>query len=1010
MSPESDHRVLAISETPEMQAMTYYNRLAAYHYLAEYYLSPANMLPHLDVENTNWLRDSEPLARFAEKDAVLFWDTPVRIEDQRGTDPFFSNKTVLSTQTARAMIDYVRQGGALVVAGGVLNYGQNHPKIGSMDARKGHLRHFYGLAYSPLAEILPVRIEKGVTLQKFQDSTGKTLAMETPGEAPLLQGLDLAAWPVSAYHKATPKEGAEILLEASNGDPLLVRWGVGEGRVLCVLAAPRGGSVADNPDTAPAPYWKDEAVLWDRCLRWAMGEDFAASEDEDNLRSNYSRLLQPQKRPALEYLLARFPYGTDVRSESIPRNMKPLALKYFADLHMQFIVNAGLFLINEHKGGGMPLESARRFNSSMTEILRDVGLYCFYKPEPHRAADKIGQLPEEAYAQKTMPGEGIALNYGEPRPCPLCPAVIDYAEKQLDQMGEVVQHSPYIQGFFCDDEWAWVMGYRNPYEGNPGVACYSPWANAIYESKTGRKPPLPQYQEPGYVAPEDDPWLEWCEIIRQDSAYTYNQAIGDAAKKHRADLRLSNYPGGFDGASDLIVEEAYLDCWKESELEAFERVDVRCNWLGDYQRNQIPLYVLLGIFRMPEDKSIYPETMRLTIGASLAAGAKGLILWNSENIWSPWLQHPGRDTLEVEARRTGDWLERFGPAVLKMTKPDSDFWMLSGWFWVNSFDSYFFVYPTQDMSEVEEKERTWWTFQISDVAGPAALRAGLPVEFVTERQLLDAERLAARKAVFLPGLQYCRQGVVDNLETYIAEGGKVYMDTSAAVKIEGAEILPVDFSKYHFDINAGKRPVAQPNEEMYRKHRAMRQGYVQEGIEAIRKVVLPQMQPAFAIDSDEAAWRTLQNGDTTYLFVLNVNTDQARTFSVTCRDIPEALKDFETGEALALDNAGTFQTTLPAGGWKIFALLPAPYGGLDIEQASVQQGVRVKGKVLDANKALLKATVPIRITVWGAGDEAFVFHAASDAGLIDVQMPAAPIRNPDRVVVDSPWDVQMVVR
>src|SRR5690606_2286416 len=180
--------------------------------------------------------------------------------------------------------------------------------------------------------------------------------------------------------------------------------------------------------------------------------------------------------------------------------------------------------------------------------------------------------------------------------------------------------------------------------------------NAYYKSVTGQDAPPPVYREPGYVAPEDNPFLQWAQIIRTDAFREYNQAIADAAEPYRPDLILSNYPGGFEGNLDVMIEEFYLDCWKVSELLALERIDARANYREDYTRTQYPVWGLMGIFRMPEDKSIYPETLRLTAGVGLGGGVKGLILWNASNLWTPNMQHPGREALYVEARRLGDYL------------------------------------------------------------------------------------------------------------------------------------------------------------------------------------------------------------------------------------------------------------------------------------------------------------------------------------------------------------------
>jgi uncharacterized membrane protein len=998
--PPSGIPVLVVTETPETRGINYVNGEAAAMALLDYFLSPRSILaPDFAVTQAGWQRDERPFAAIDRVRAVLLWDVPRAVRDQRGTDPYYADRDVITDDVAAHLAEFVRAGGGLVVAGGAMCYGSGHERLGSADYRTPNRRQYLGLAGSPLAEILPVEVPDAVTLAAFEDAGHKRPAVSVARPDAMIDGLDLAAWPFEAIHRVRAKEGAEVLVAATDGSPLIVRWAVGKGRVVCVLASPRGGVLVRGADRAASPVWPQEAVLWDRALRWALGLDFAGKDAEAALVAKYEAIIADAPPVPLALVTGAFPYGTHAVDAGLPRSLAPLAMKYFAGLGMNHIVSSGFAHVLPDAKDSRGPEAVAAYVSRTAQAAARHNLYVFVEPAPADGARLAGLDPKE-WAQVTQPGGKFALHYGQPRPCPMSPAVLVHAAEQMQRWAAVLAGEPRVRGALCDDEYAWVMGYRTAYEGDPGLACYAPWAAERFKKATGLDVPTPVYREPGYVMPEGDPFLRWCEVMRQDPFAEYNAALVAAARKGRPDLLVSNYPGGFEGTADFAIEEVYLDCWKESELEAFERLDVRANFRADRPRRDFPITALIGVFRMPETKSAYPESVRLTAGASLAAGARGMILWNAMNLWAPWFQHPGRDALEAEAKRLGAYLERFGPMHLVLERPESDVWMLSGWFWVNTFDNLLLVPPAPGGGP--DKERPWWHFQTSDVAGPAAMRAGLPVEFVTEKQLMS-DALMDRKAVLLPGFIYAREAVVRNLERYAAAGGKVFLDQSARVKIEGATVLPVDLGRWHADIAAGKRPIAEPCEANYRKHRAMREAYIDEAARVMREAVTPAVGPRVRLEGAAGAVAWMTNGAARYLYVFNTNTDGPERFTVRCRDVPPVIIDVEAGEAVrAVESDGErrFHVYLPPGGWRVFAMLPAAIRGVRIAARRADGGpVTVSAEIIDEAGERLRAAVPLEITLAAEDGRTLALHAAASEGVVEKVIPVEGAVPPPRTVL-----------
>ncbi|OXU15131.1 putative membrane protein [Sedimentisphaera salicampi] len=971
--------VLCISETTETTKRYYYNDAGAYMYLMERYFSPERILDEcFNVTQVNWSKAQQHLNKCENYDAVILWEAPCYIKDSRNDDPYHKDVDVINEQTAEKIVDYVKNGGALVVAGGVVNYGNGHPLTGaSTDAGEGK-RKYIGYRESPLRAVLPLEIRDDVTIAAMdREQIQKTCNSE------LLDSINLKNWPANAYHKTRKKKGAENLALLDNL-PLISRWQVNEGRVAAVTAAPRANILVKNEKNALNPIWSKEAVLWDRIIRWAMGIPFQSSEKEAQLVQKYKNLASgPQELP-FGARLGEYPYIAHVLDAAMPDNILNLNYKYINDLNFNNVVMQGYHSIGKLDYQDTP-ESLLKWCKEHTRALEENNLSMIARPA--MAESVKFHIPDpNQWAQKVLPSGEFASHYGGYKPCPYNKYVQKYAKEQMKQYMPVLSEFQRIRGIVPEDEWAWTLGYRNPYEGGQGIGCYSPWVNKRFKKLTGKEAPAPEYKEKGYIAPEDDLWLKWCELIRQDAYEEYNEMVTQTARSYREDFLVSNYPGGFEGNTGLMIEEVYLDCWRESPLLAIERMDVRSNFRMDSSRTELPVWAMVGIFRMPEDKSIYPETLRLTTGVCLGSGAKGIILWNYVNLWGQYFQHPGHAWLESEAEAIGDYLHKFGPMFLELEKEPADMWILSGWFWVNSFDNYLHI-PPEETSNYN-KETPWWNIHISEIAGPAAMRAGIYPEFVTEKQLMSKE-LFKQEAVMLPGAIYSRQGVVDNINKYIEKGGKVYLDQSAEIEIPGAETLPVDFSKWHQDIAEGKRPTQRPTEENYKKQRKLSEEHISNAVDVLEEHVTPQVSPNIEIDSTESAYTLLANGRAKYLFVYNADERNQNTFNVTCRNLPNVVYDIEKSELVSEgQNPISFSLSLPPGGWKVFALCENQIGSLKVQKADIEgDKLNISAEIYSENEGIFDAAVPVKIILYGEENKTHEFYRSTSRGKLNIEMP-----------------------
>ena len=135
----------------------------------------------------------------------------------------------------QVIADYVRQGGALVMAGGWLSFQGYQAKAS-----------YHG---TPVEDVLPVEISP---FDDRVETTHGAPVRVVDSQHAVLAGIP-AEWPqFLGYQRVTAKDGAAVLAVVGDGaqDPLVAVWTVGEGRAM-----------AFTSDLAP--HWGTDFVKWD---------------------------------------------------------------------------------------------------------------------------------------------------------------------------------------------------------------------------------------------------------------------------------------------------------------------------------------------------------------------------------------------------------------------------------------------------------------------------------------------------------------------------------------------------------------------------------------------------------------------------------------------------------------------------------------------------------------------------------------------------------------------------
>lgn len=191
------------------------------------------------------LRFPSSVAEMNRFDAIVISDAPA--------DSFLLHPDTLAGEIRpdrlRLIGDYVRQGRGFAMVGGWMSFGGFHGKA-----------HY---AYSPLADLLPVVIDRGDDRMETPEGVYPEV---TAGDHPILAGLS-ADWPdFLGYNRLGAKRGETLLRFRETGDPLLVVDAVGDGRVACFASdiLPHWGSPRFQA-------WPDYVPFWERLFLWLGG-------------------------------------------------------------------------------------------------------------------------------------------------------------------------------------------------------------------------------------------------------------------------------------------------------------------------------------------------------------------------------------------------------------------------------------------------------------------------------------------------------------------------------------------------------------------------------------------------------------------------------------------------------------------------------------------------------------------------------------------------------------------
>jgi len=247
--PKSSVRVLLAGETT-FRIHTHYKGFAAYEtaYVTLSLDQFVSRFKDTRVEFT-FMPNHEVSVRFPltleemqQYDAIVISDAPA--------DSFLLHPDTMTgaikPNRLRVIGDYVRAGGGFAMIGGWMSFGGFQGKA-----------HY---AYTPLADLLPVTIDRGDDRMEIPEGTYPEVVR---GDHPILAGLS-PDWPdFLGYNRFAARGGETLLRFRESGDPMLVVDHVGSGRVAAFASdiLPHWGSPRFQE-------WPDFIRFWENFFVW----------------------------------------------------------------------------------------------------------------------------------------------------------------------------------------------------------------------------------------------------------------------------------------------------------------------------------------------------------------------------------------------------------------------------------------------------------------------------------------------------------------------------------------------------------------------------------------------------------------------------------------------------------------------------------------------------------------------------------------------------------------------
>ena len=832
------------------------------------------------------------------------------------------------------LLDFVRNGGSLLVYAGSWGLGGRPKNEYSVEKTVSTYQD------TALGKILPVGILSTPDLVDTGASRRPVFLEQALGE-----GIDTTKWEVSAVHNCSAR--GEVLAEL-DGKPLICRGEFGKGTVVVYT----GDDLAWVRQDAKWPASAAEGninrfsgTLWRRLAGAAVGDANAvpAMPDPEPSWEKPAAFAHPDQ--PMNFLWTGYlPYDDPTMQRLLVKDL----VMHSSTLFGSALEPAGNAGIQTWISIGHPLWVKTSVDDDKSTWMVNAD------------GKRVNASPWPNWTQGC---------YNNPR------ALRTMAERMAARVSAPAR-PPWVTYVHLGDE--------TDYED-----CYCEYCHKAFQEELGYELPVRKNDfSPEYL----DRWIDYQLFKNRSIGRMYAQAAAAAHKEDPGLKVFASLPqsaGMCRGDDQFNTQSGFDLLWDHTYPGTMPiRVGLNASLMEEtgvlQGRPYVPVLDLLQAFDSYDRAPRVPpaEYIREMAWQAIAHGVDS-VGWFVYNAF--WWNLPGTEAWEEMGRLAREVLEPLTPTLYEMRNAPEPVGLL-----------YSYSQEAVDglkMHVWDEKERPWkgvirwWSLHATQEAYEVLKYAHVPVNVVSEHRLFEGGDLPW-KVIIIPYVEHLHTKSRKALQSFMADGGTVYVGANSTLELPGVKKLPVSFDT-KFTTWWPEDKVSEWNQRRVRTYMI---GPFLEKAEQMGRLLSNFRDGSMVSISDpEIVYNVREAGAARYLFFVNDHQtnpeseelrkrrQQRLHFMLMPMEFPKAETTVTVrgkgylyallsspGEPVEVveGRSASLKLEMDGGDGRVFVLLPERIEKVEFTSQPVrsQEGVRVEARVTDKN-GVMEASLPLQIDI-----------------------------------------------
>lgn len=565
--------------------------------------------------------------------------------------------------------------------------------------------------------------------------------------------------------------------------------------------------------------------------------------------------------------------------------------------------------------------------------------------------------------------------------CPRNPKAMALIERYVKKLGAAAARHPGVWAVVLDRDAALAYDWRGG-----GAGCFCRHCVDFFRNKTGKDAPAPDYVPPGHVAEAADPLPAWLLLLGEPGGFgggtreTYNRRLKKILGELDPTLKVAELPGGYAGELDTSTYVVNFESAPTLETKLAYVLDLA----RARQRNARKPITLVFTGLKPGENRMNPgKHLQALSSIAVSRGVQSLV-------FSPYKAVADKAVASTmtDIKST---IASLGPMLTKLTPVRMPIAVL----YSGTTEGYQRFLRWKEAKDRWVRAKKWfeepWEQEHSFYLGYSALlRTGLPVEVVTEQDVLGG-RLADYQALVLIDHKYSTRALEERIRDFQKSGKLVFADLSSVVHPPQVITIPTDFSVWSQMIPLGLR---NPDPAVADIVRERQDGLIREAAYYVGKVMTGRVKSPVEITPSQVLYSLAVNGPSRYLLLVNPDPQNAVRADVKLDADEEFIYDLLVSKRVDVQRTGpriAFTLDMPPASLHAYLLSPREITHLRIQTKQARQKLSVDIIVGGAAGLRVSGSHPLRITVLdpqGQEQPASGYYA-TDGGRLHLDIPLA---------------------